>query len=141
MDIDNWHLTAYSSYYQSESFYLDGLIRLGKNNIDTRRRINLPGDPLQEGIGDTTGWEYAVSLSSGYEFSRNALTFGPYGRLGYIQASINGYTESASNPGGTGSGSVLTIDNQNVDSITAALGSQALCDQRPQCSVPVATQW
>ncbi len=124
MDIDNWHLTAYSSYYQSASFYLDGLIRLGKNNIDTRRRINLPGAPLQEGTGDTTGWEYAVSLSGGYEYSRNALTFGPYGRLGYIQASINGYTESASNPGGTGSGSVLTIDNQDVNSITAALGSQ-----------------
>jgi len=124
MDINNWHLTAYSSYYRSESFYLDGLIRLGKNNIDTRRRINLPGDPLQEGIGDTTGWEYAVSLSSGYEYSRNALTFGPYGRLGYIRTSINGYTESASNPGGTGSGSVLTIDNQNVDSITAVLGGQ-----------------
>ncbi len=124
MNIDNWHLTAYSSYYRSESFYLDGLIRLGKNNIDTRRRINLSGDPLQEGIGDTTGWEYAVSLSSGYEFSRNALTFGPYGRLGYIQASINSYTESASNPGGIGSGSVLTIDKQDVDSITAALGSQ-----------------
>ncbi len=124
MDINNWHLTAYSSYYQSASFYLDGLIRLGKNNIDTRRRISLPGDPLQEGVGDTTGWEYAISLSGGYEYSRNALTFGPYGRLGYIQTSINSYTESASNPGGVGSGSVLTIDNQDVDSITAVLGSQ-----------------
>jgi len=125
LDINNWHLTAYGSYYRSTSFYLDGLIRLGKNNIDTRRRINLPGDPLQEGIGDTTGQEYAISLSGGYEYNRNALTFGPYGRLGYIRTSINGYTESASNPGGIGSGSVLTIDNQDVDSITAVLGSQA----------------
>ncbi len=124
MAIDNWHLTAYGSYYRSAAFYLDGLIKLGRNNIDTRRRINLPGDPPQEGIGDTTGWEYAISLSGGYEYSRNALTFGPYGRLGYIQTSINGYTESASNPGGIGAGSVLTIDNQDVDSITAVLGSQ-----------------
>jgi len=124
MEINNWHLTAYSSYYRSAAFYLDGLIKLGKNNIDTRRRINLLGDPLQEGIGDTTGWEYAISLSGGYEYNRNALTFGPYGRLGYIQTSINGYTESASNPGGVGSGSVLTIANQDVDSITAVLGSQ-----------------
>ncbi len=125
LDINNWHLTAYGSYYQSASFYLDGLIKVGKNNIDTRRRINLPGNPLQEGVGDTTGQEYAVSLSGGYEYSRNALTFGPYGRLGYIRTSINGYTESASNPGGIGSGSVLTIANQDVDSITAVLGSQA----------------
>ncbi len=125
LDINNWHLTAYGSYYRSTSFYLDGLIRLGKNNIDTRRRINLPGDPLQEGVGDTTGQEYAVSLSGGYEYSRNALTFGPYGRLGYIRTSINGYTETASNPGNPGTGSVLTIDNQDVDSITAVLGSQA----------------
>ncbi len=124
MDIDNWHLTAYGSYYRSAAFYLDGLIKLGRNNIDTRRRINLPGTPLQEGVGDTKGWEYAVSLSGGYEYNRNALTFGPYGRLGYIQTSINGYTESASNPGGIGSGSVLIIANQDVDSITAALGSQ-----------------
>jgi len=124
MEINNWHLTAYSSYYRSDSFYLDGLLKLGKNTIDTRRRINLPGDPMQEGIGDTTGWEYAVSLNGGYEYSRNALAFGPYGRLGYIQTSINGYTETASNPGNPGAGSVLIIDNQDVDSITAVLGSQ-----------------
>ncbi len=125
LEIDNWNLTAYGSYYRSEAFYLDGLFKVGRNAIDTRRRINLPGDPLQEGVGDTTSWEYAASLSAGYEYNRNALTVGPYGRLGYIQTTINGYNESASNPGGIGAGSILTIDNQTVDSITAVLGGQA----------------
>ncbi|MCF6210049.1 MAG: autotransporter outer membrane beta-barrel domain-containing protein [Gammaproteobacteria bacterium] len=124
LEMDSWHLAAYGSYYQSERFYLDGLLRLGRNNIDTDRRINLPGDPQQEGVGSTTGWEYAFSLSGGYEYSRNALTAGPYGRLGFIQTSIDGYTESASNPGGAGAGSILVIDDQDVDSITAVLGGQ-----------------
>ncbi len=122
--MDSWHLAAYGSYYRSERFYLDGLIRLGRNNIDTDRRINLPGDPRQAGVGSTRGWEYAASLSGGYEYSRNALTAGPYGRLGFIQTSIDGYTESASNPGGVGAGSILVIDDQDVDSITAVLGGQ-----------------
>lgn len=124
LEMASWHLSAYGSYYRSERFYLDGLLRLGRNNIDTDRRINLPGDPQQEGVGRTTGWEYAVSLSGGYEYSRNALTAGPYGRLGFIQTSIDGYTESASNPGGVGAGSILVIDDQDVDSITAVLGGQ-----------------
>ncbi|VAW97524.1 hypothetical protein MNBD_GAMMA20-728, partial [hydrothermal vent metagenome] len=124
LEMASWHLSAYGSYYRSERFYLDGLVRLGRNSIDTDRRINLPGDPLQEGVGSTTGWEYAASLSGGYEYSRNALTAGPYGRLGFIQTSIDGYTESASNPGGTGAGSILAIDDQDVDSITAVLGGQ-----------------
>ncbi len=124
LEMASWHLSAYGSYYRSERFYLDGLVRLGRNSIDTDRRINLPGDPLQEGVGSTTGWEYAASLSGGYEYSRNALTAGPYGRLGYIQTSIDGYTESASNPGGVGAGSILVIDDQDVDSITAVLGGQ-----------------
>ncbi len=124
LEMDSWHLSAYGSYYRSERFYLDGLVRLGRNSIDTDRRINLPGDPLQEGVGSTTGWEYAASLSGGYEYSRNALTAGPYGRLGFIQTSIDGYTESASNPGGVGAGSILAIDDQDVDSITAVLGGQ-----------------
>ncbi len=124
LEMGSWHLAAYGSYYQSETFYLDGLVRLGRNNIDTNRRINLPGDPRQEGMGSTTGWEYAASLSGGYEYSRNALTAGPYGRLGFIQTSIDGYTESASNPGGVGAGSILSIDDQDVNSITAVLGGQ-----------------
>lgn len=124
LEIDNWHLSAYGSYFTSQSFYLDGLVRLGRNNIDSQRQISLSGSPLQMGLGDTTGWEYAASLSGGYEFSQNALTLSPYGRLGYIKSSINSYAETASNPNGAGAGSVLSIDSQNVDSVTAVLGGQ-----------------
>ena len=66
-----------------------------------------------------------MSLSGGYEYNQGALSFGPYGRVGYTNAQIDAYTELASNPGAKGSGSVLSLSDQNVDSTTAVIGGQA----------------
>jgi outer membrane autotransporter protein len=124
MDMDGAHLTAYGTYYQNERFYLDGLIKIGSNNYDTRRRVSRTGDLLQQAMGDTDGQEYSLSLSGGYKNNYGALSYGPYGRLSYTQAEIDAYTESASDPTVKGSGSVLSISDQDVDSLTAVVGGQ-----------------
>ena len=124
MDMDGVHLTAYGTYYQNERFYLDGLIKIGSNNYDTRRRVSRTGDLLQQAMGNTDGQEYSLSLSGGYKNNRGALNYGPYGRLSYTKAEIDAYTESASDPAVKGSGSVLSISDQDVDSLTAVFGGQ-----------------
>ena len=124
MEMKGWHLTGYGTYYRTDNFYIDGLVRLGRNTYDTSRRINLPGDPLQKAEGDTDSFEYSFSLNGGYEYYREALTLGGYGRLGYSKVNIDGYTESASNPGAPGSGSVLKLDDQDVDSLTITFGGE-----------------
>jgi len=124
MELDGIHLMAYGTYYQSETFYLDGLIKLGRNDYDTRRRVSLKADPLQEAAGDTKGQEYSLSLSGGYEYNQGPLSYGPYGRLSYTRADIDAYSERASNPEVKGAGSVLSLSDQDVDSATAVLGGQ-----------------
>ncbi len=124
MDMDGAHLTAYGTYYKNERFYLDGLIKIGSNNYDTRRRVSRTEDPLQQAMGNTDGQEYSLSLSGGYKNNHGALSYGPYGRLSYTQAEIDAYTESASDPTVKGSGSVLSILDQEVDSLTAVVGGQ-----------------
>jgi outer membrane autotransporter protein len=124
MELDGVHLMAYGTYYQSESFYLDGLIKLGSNDYATRRRVSRNEKPLQEAAGDTDGLEYSMSLSGGYDYNQGGFSYGPYGRLSYTRAEIDAFTESASNPGAPGIGSVLSLSDQEVDSATAVLGGQ-----------------
>ncbi|RUM93863.1 MAG: autotransporter outer membrane beta-barrel domain-containing protein [Thiothrix sp.] len=124
MEMDGVHLMAYGTYYQSESFYLDGLIKLGSNDYVTDRRVSREGDLLQEAAGDTEGMEYSLSLSGGYDYNQGALSYGPYGRLSFTRAEIDAYTESATRSGVKGEGSVLTLSDQEIDSTTAVLGGQ-----------------
>ncbi len=124
MDMDSTHLTLYGSWFKDTSMYVDGLVKLGWNNYDTSRVISQPGDPLQLAMGSTKSVENSVSLGAGYDWSRQALSLGGYGRLNYTFVNINGYNETASNPGVPGSGSVLHINNQQVYSMTATAGSE-----------------
>jgi outer membrane autotransporter protein len=124
MEMDAVHLTAYGTYYKDERFYLDGLVKLGSNDYDTRRRVSYSNAPLQQAMGTTSGQELSFSLSSGYKNNKGAISYGPYGRVSYTKAKIDAYTESASSPNVTGSGSVLSLLDQDVDSLTAVLGGQ-----------------
>jgi outer membrane autotransporter protein len=122
LDMDTWSMSAYATYYQSNQVYVDGLIQVGTNDYDTRRRINASGSPDQFGVGDTDGEAVSISIGSGYEYSRGAFTFGPYGRLSYTRAEVDSYTEKASDPAAPGSGSVLSIGGQSIRSLATVFG-------------------
>jgi uncharacterized protein with beta-barrel porin domain len=122
LDMTSWSLSAYGTYYHSDSVYVEGLLRYGMNDYENSRRINASGEPEQFGLGDTDGTELSFDISAGYELNRDSLTVTPYGRYGYTRLKIDSYTESASNSSGQGSGSVLTIGDQDVVSHTIALG-------------------
>jgi len=106
LDLKAWSMSAYATYYQSNQIYIDGLIQIGTNDYDTRRRINTSGNPDQFGVGDMDGQEYSISIGGGYEYTRKSFIFGPYGRLSYTSAEVDSYTEKASDPTAPGSGSV-----------------------------------
>jgi outer membrane autotransporter protein len=122
LEMDAWSLSAYGTYYKDNNIYVDGLIQIGTNSYDTKRRINAVGEAEQFGQGDPDGTEYAFNISAGYEYRRDAWTLTPYGRLSYTRAEIDAYTEEASNPSAAGFGSVLRIDDQELKSIVLVLG-------------------
>jgi uncharacterized protein YhjY with autotransporter beta-barrel domain len=107
---------------KDDNIYIDGLIQIGSNRYETKRRINTAGAADQFGLGDTDGTEYAFNLSAGYDYRRDAWTLTPYGRLSYTRARIDGYTETASSPTAAGVGSVLHIEDQDLKSLVLVLG-------------------
>jgi outer membrane autotransporter protein len=124
MELDGVHAMVYGTYYQSEHFYLDGLLKVGKNDFTTQRRLGSRAKPLQAAYADTEGMDYSASLNGGFEFSQGPFSFGPYGRLSFTRAEIDAYAESVSDPKGKGAGSVVSISDQTIDSTTAAAGGQ-----------------
>ena len=124
MDMDSIHLSLYGSWYKPSNFYLDALIKLGWNDYDTRRNVTLTGNPQQLLSGSTKSIENSLSLGAGYDKTFKALSIGGYGRFDYTYVAINGYNESASNQSAPGIGSILHIDSQTLDSITATAGSE-----------------
>jgi outer membrane autotransporter protein len=122
LEMDAWSLSAYGTYYKGDNIYVDGLIQIGANSYDTKRRINSAEAPDQFGLGDTDGREYAFNLSAGYDYRKNAWTLTPYGRLSYTRARIDAYTETASSPTAAGFGSVLHIEDQDLKSLVLVLG-------------------
>ncbi|MDJ0806009.1 MAG: autotransporter outer membrane beta-barrel domain-containing protein [Gammaproteobacteria bacterium] len=117
MDVKGYTLAVYSTYYQGEASYLDAILSYGWNDFDSSRKVNFLGIS-EEASGDTDGTELSFSLGGGYDFNRNALSFGPYGRINYINADIDGYTEDSS------TGLELVYDDQEVESLTTLLGGQ-----------------
>jgi len=144
MELEGVHVMLYGTYYQSEHFYLDGLIKAANNDFTTRRKVSRRNDLLQEALSETTGQEYSGSLSAGFEYNAGGLSYGPYGRISYTRVLIDAYTETASNPGRKGSGSMLSLGDQSLDSATAAAGGQlsyAISGSRGVLSPQLRVEW
>ena len=121
--ISGLNLTLFGAYYEPDKGYIDAVLDFGRNNIDIERRINLPGTPDQFGIGDTTANVRSLTIGAGRDYKYNGWEFGPYGRLSFIDADIDGYSE-VSQGSSEGFGSVLSIGAHSVQSRRFAIGGQ-----------------
>jgi len=117
-DITGYTVSAFGTWYQSEKVYVDGILSYGWNDFDLKRRIRF-GTTDVTAKGSPDGTEFAASIGAGYDLNRGALSFGPFGRVNYIKADIDGYEE---NPAG---GLEQGYDDQDVDSLSTVLGGQA----------------
>jgi outer membrane lipase/esterase len=77
----------------------------------------------QVATGDTGGTQYSFGLGTGYDVRHQAWTFGPYGRLTYLKATIDAFQERIDNSG-QGSGLGLSYNDQSLESLQTALGAQ-----------------
>lgn len=123
LDVDGISLSAYTTWQPNAQGYIDGILSYGWNDYDASRRIHF-GSVDQTASGDTDGSELALSIGGGYDYIRDAWRFGPFGRINYIQLDIDGYSERASDPTAPGSGLMLAIGEQDLESLTAYLGGQ-----------------
>lgn len=124
LDLSGKSLSAFATWYDGEEAYFDAIVSFGKNAFTVKRRINLAGQADQFAISKPDADELSVSIGAGMEYRSDSWQYGPYGRLGFTQASVASYTESASNPDAVGSGSVLSIEEQSLTSSLLVIGGQ-----------------
>ena len=130
IDSDSIIASVFGTYY-SGNVYVDGIFSYGWNEFDTERRIayasggtpaggSVPaGGPIDRtATADPDGESISASLGAGYTFTRNALSYGPYGRITYSHQSVDEYTESGAQ------GLNLRVLDQEYDSLTTTLGFQ-----------------
>lgn len=115
-------LSAFMTWYDKAGAYFDGIINIGQNDFDIKRRINLAGQADQFAKSSPSASEISLSMGGGLEYYRNEWTFGPYGRVSFAQVTVDAYRESASDPDAPGTGSVLLVDEQTLDSTSLVLG-------------------
>jgi len=72
-------------------------------------------------------YEVGASLSAGWNFNQGGFTGNPYVRVEYVDAKVNGFTESGSPD------DALIISEQRVKATTLSLGAQA--------SYAISTSW
>jgi len=134
LDADGYSITVYGTYYIARQGYIDGLLTFGWHDYSATRNIvynfidrnNNARSVNQAAHSDTDGSSFAFSLSAGYDFQYGALTYGPVARLHYTSADIDGYREGIIlRPGNTETAQNFTVGNQDVTSLTGALGVQA----------------
>ncbi|MEM9530012.1 MAG: autotransporter outer membrane beta-barrel domain-containing protein [Pseudomonadota bacterium] len=132
LDVDGYSFSGYGAYAAESGWYLDGLITLARNELDSRRRINYSIPSLgggttvvdQVAIGEPDGDNLAFALSLGKDFISGERRFSPYLRVEHTSVEIDGYTERLSNPTGAGGGLGLVVSDQDIDSLEGVLGAR-----------------
>ena len=122
LDTDTLLWSLYGSYYVKDNFYLDGIASFGDTDYDSMRRVvytDATGTVDRTAEGVTSGTQFAGGIGGGYNFTRNAWTFGPNGGVYYLDMDVDPFSE-------TGAGGLdLGFGTQEVKSLTANLGFHA----------------
>ncbi len=128
IDADSWGIGLYGTHY-IDQFYVDGLIGYTSTDYDIDRRILLPLGPAPGGgagavatdrtaRASTDADSLTLSVGGGMDLNSGALNYGPFARLTYQDTEVDGYNESGAQ------GLNLTVEDQDWDSLTLALGGQ-----------------
>ena len=122
------NLSVYGTYLVSDKSYIDVILGVGKDSVDSRRPVNNDGsNNIKQketfAIGKPSGKEFTFSVGGGYEFHQEKWSLTPYGRLDIIKGSIDAYTETTSHS--SAKTSLVSINKQSIESLTSTIGVNA----------------
>ena len=131
LDTTGWTVSAYTTFYQQDSWYMDGVLTWGRNSYETLRRIRytlpVPGGGTttvdQTARADTDGDLLSTAYTFGRDFNRGAWGIGPYSRLLYTRVGFDAINETLET-GEPGSGLGLRIDNRDISSLASVIGTK-----------------
>lgn len=120
IDTDGWSLSLYGTWYR-ERVYVEGVLGYGRNDYRFKRVILLPqpfkGRDTYVAVGSPDSDQLSAELGAGYDFRvGEALGLTGFGRLSYVDTTIDAYAESG------GGAFDLGFASQNLDSLLGELG-------------------
>lgn len=123
LDTETWHLGAYGTYSWSDRGYVDAMLEYGWQSYDSSRNIRYRVDSSTQAVSrqaraDYDGTQFGISVGAGYDFDEGPLSYGLYGRAGYLEVNVDGFTER-----GAG-GLDLQLDDFDATSVTTTLGAR-----------------
>lgn len=124
LDTHAWSLSGYTTVYQKNDWYIDGVLTWGSSTYDINRRIVYSLAALnvdQTATSSSGGNTLSAALTLGKDFHSAGWTFGPYFRGMYSHTSFDGYRETvtAAQPG---SGLGLAVASRSLTSVSSVLG-------------------
>lgn len=139
LDTDGIDVTLYGTRYTDDGLYFEGTIGLGSNDYEQDRlvRYAIPAVPPPAGSGpgvtivnrvasgDTDGDQFFFSGGVGKDIDMgNGAVANLAANLSYLDATIDGFTETIGGGGGPGSGLALRVRDQDVESLRSSIGAQ-----------------
>jgi outer membrane autotransporter protein len=129
VDTDGFSVSAYTTWFQQNNWYIDGVLTAGSNDYDLQRRIRYDivgatGTTHVDQVAraSTSGDTLSAAFSFGRDFQRGALSFGPYLRGMYTRVDFDSYAEELD--AGPGAGLGLAVDARELTSMTGVLGGK-----------------
>jgi outer membrane autotransporter protein/uncharacterized repeat protein (TIGR01451 family) len=130
LDTKGWSVSAYGTWYQSNSWYMDGVFSWGQNSYDVERHVHYTittpsGTTTIDNTGHANGDgdSLTFALSVGRDFNKGGWGFGPYLRAMYTKMDFDSLTEDF-DPAHPGNGLALEFDTRSVTSLTSTLGGK-----------------
>jgi len=130
LDTHGWSLSAYSTFFRKDNWYVDGVLTWGHNNYDINRRI-IYALTTNTGIvsvnqtasSSSSGTTLAGAISLGRDFSKGPWSFGPYLRGTWTRTDFGSYRENmvSSQPG---SGLGLEVQSRSMKDVSSVLGAK-----------------
>lgn len=116
-DFNRYSLSVFGSFYTRDAFYIDAMLTYGSSSYDLDRRIPVDGGAADTAFADTDGDELSASIGAGYSFHQRNFRTRLFSFLNYVDANIEGYSESVS-----GTSSSASVDGLDLQSLIANLG-------------------
>jgi outer membrane autotransporter protein len=112
-DADGYSVSLFGSLIPAANAYIDAILNVGRNNYDTERLK--AGSPFSS---STSGHQWGMAVNAGYAVNRGALSLTPFARVEYVDAKVDGFTESGNRD------EALAIGEQRLKGTTVAVGGQ-----------------
>lgn len=124
-----WALSAYSTWFRKNNWYVDGVLTYGDNSYDIDRHIVFtiptgtgPDVVNQDAHSSTNGRTLAGTVTFGRDFTSGAMSYGPYVRGSWTRTDFDGYQETMLT--GSGSGLGLAVKGRTSTSVESMVGAK-----------------